>query len=97
MSRPIVARRGTTLTELLVALLLLELAGLGALAAALTSERVGRHLNSGSRTDSQRWSDRRAAELDSACVGAASPLQIRWQDSATAARAAVTLAVRCGP
>ncbi len=89
-------RRGATLTELLVALLILELAGLGALAAALTADRIGRHVGLGSRTDAERWASRRATELDSTCLDAGPPRLVAWNDSANPARPAVTLLVRCG-
>ena len=60
-------RRGASLLELLVALLLLELVGLGALSAALTADRIGRRLGLASQTDAERWSRLRASAVDPGC------------------------------
>jgi hypothetical protein len=87
---------GTTLTELLVALLLLELAGLGALAAALTADRIGRHVGLAARTDVERWTALRAAEVAPSCADSGAPRtgSVSWPGNA--ARPAVTVVIRCG-
>lgn len=93
---PTIPRRGTTLAELLVALLLLELAGLGALSAALTADRIGRRVGLASRTDAERWATRRAAEAAAACADTAAPRlgTVPWPGNA--ARPAATVVIRCG-
>lgn len=95
-SPPPFPRRGTTLTELLVALLLLELAGLGALSAALTADRIGRRVGLASRTDAERWATRRAAEVAAACADTAAPRLglVPWPGNA--ARPSTTVVIRCG-
>ncbi len=93
---PISPRGGTTLTELLVALLLLELAGLGALSAALTADRIGRRVGLASRTDAERWASRRAGEVAAACADTAAPRlgAVPWPGNAV--RPAATVVIRCG-
>ncbi len=89
-------RAGATLAELLVALVLLELAGLGALAAALTADRIGRRAGLAARTDAERWSALRAAEVAPSCAdsGAARAIALSWPGNAV--RPAATVVVRCG-
>ncbi|MES2124139.1 MAG: hypothetical protein V4503_05570 [Gemmatimonadota bacterium] len=90
-------RAGTTLIELVVALLLLELVGAAALAAAFTADRLGRRVATGAATDLARWEAYRAAEVTGACRGAAAPDTIVLRFSATAGRDSLTTRVRCGP
>jgi hypothetical protein len=89
-------RRGASLLELLVALLLLELIGLGALTAALTADRIGRRLGLATTTDAERWSRLRAAETDPGCVDSLAPRlgSVEWP--ASGGRPGATLSVRCG-
>ena len=89
-------RRGATLLELLVALLLLELIGLGALSAALTADRIGRRLGLVSQTDAERWARLREAEVAPACADSLAPRlgSVTWP--AVAERPAATVAIRCG-
>lgn len=89
-------RRGATLLELLVALLLLELIGLGALSAALTADRIGRRLGLATQTDTERWAQLRAAQVAPGCADTLAPRlgTVAW--TATPERPAATLAVRCG-
>lgn len=97
MSRPIrLPHRGVTLAEMLVALLLLQLAGLGALSAALTADRIGRRVGLAARTDGERWAALRTAETAPGCAdsGAARVGSVTWP--ANAVRPSATLLVRCG-
>jgi Tfp pilus assembly protein PilX len=89
-------RRGATLLELLVALLLLDLIGLAALSAALTADRLGRRLGLVAQTDAERWARLRAAEVAPDCADTLAPRlgSVSWP--ATAGRPAATLALRCG-
>ncbi len=89
-------RRGASLLELLVALLLLELVGLGALSAALTADRIGRRLGLARQTDAERWSRYRASEVDPSCDDSLAPRlgTVSWP--AVSGRPAATLSVRCG-
>lgn len=90
------SRHGVTLAEMLVALLLLQLAGIGALAAALTADRIGRRVGLAGRTDAERWAALRAAEIAAGCAdsGAARSGTVVWPSNAV--RPAATLLVRCG-
>ncbi|MBK6494734.1 MAG: hypothetical protein IPO52_03230 [Gemmatimonadetes bacterium] len=89
-------RRGASLLELLVALLLLELVGLGALSAALTADRIGRRLGLASQTDAERWSRLRASAVDPGCDDSLPPRlgSVDWP--AATDRPAATVLVRCG-
>ncbi|MEP6590943.1 MAG: hypothetical protein ABJC19_07155 [Gemmatimonadota bacterium] len=90
------ARRGMSLVELVVALLLLEIAGLAALTAALTADRLGRRAAVGSATDRERWERYRAAEVLPSCRGAAVPDSTVLRFAATEERDSLTALVRCG-
>ena len=94
---PFRARHGESLIELIVALVLLELAGTFALAGALAIERVGRHSARGAAQDRARWESYRAAEVSPACVGAATPAAVPFTLPATAERPAMPTLLRCGP
>lgn len=89
-------RRGATLLELLVALLLLELIGLSALSAALTADRIGRRLGLATQTDTERWARLRAAEVDAGCADTMPPRlgAVAW--TAAPDRPAASIAIRCG-
>ncbi|MGH7582460.1 MAG: prepilin-type N-terminal cleavage/methylation domain-containing protein [Gemmatimonadales bacterium] len=91
------SHRGESLVELLVALVILEIAGVAALATALTVERIGRRVERGSAEDTRRWVDYRQRESDTACVAAAAPDTVRINYPATAERPAFSAVVRCGP
>jgi hypothetical protein len=91
------SRRGDSLIELIVALLVLELAGAAALATALAAERLSRHGTGGARDDVARLSTYRAGETDSACVHAATADTVAFDFPATADRPALHLVWRCGP
>ena len=91
------SRRGESLVELIVALVLLEVAGALALAAALSTERVSRHASLGSAEDQRRWEAYRAAELAPACVTAVTPAAVPLTLPATADRPALVTTLRCGP
>lgn len=91
------SRRGESLVELLVALLILEVAGILALTGALTLERLGRHARDGGSTDRARWEGYRAAEVAPACTGAGAPTAVALTLPATAERPVLATIVRCGP
>lgn len=90
-------RAGTTLMELLVALLLLEIVGAAALAAAFTADRLGRRAAAGATTDLSRWEAYRGAEVASACRSAPAPDSVVLRFAATVERDSLTTLVRCGP
>lgn len=89
-------RRGSSLVELIVALLLLELAGAAALAVALTAHRAGQHVSRGGTTDIARWERYRREESDSGCRNDAVPFVIAVPFPATTERDSFTASVRCG-
>ncbi|MES2305561.1 MAG: hypothetical protein V4558_08635 [Gemmatimonadota bacterium] len=91
-----VPRKGSSLVELVVALLLLELAGAAALAAALTADRLGRRAQSASATDADRWERYRAAETAASCRNAAAPRATSLLLPESADRDSLRLVVRCG-
>ena len=97
MRRPIrLPSRGVTLAEMLVALLLLQLAGLGALRAALTADRIGRRVGLAARTDAERWAALRTAETVPGCADTAAARvgTVTWPSNAV--RPSTTLLLRCG-
>ncbi|MEO5799791.1 MAG: hypothetical protein ABIZ70_08955 [Gemmatimonadales bacterium] len=91
-----VSRRGSSLVELVVALLLLEVAGAAALAAALTADRLGRRAQAGSATDASRWARYRETESSSGCRGAATPTATLLMLPAAPDRDSLQVVVRCG-
>ena len=90
------SRRGDSLIELLVALVLLEIAGTFALAAALSIERASRRAALGAARDQARWESYRAAEVAPACVGAVTPTAVPFALPATPERPAMATLLRCG-
>ena len=90
------SRRGESLVELIVALLLLELAGAAALTAALTCERLGRRAAQGAADDLARWESYRSAELATGCVEASVPTLSPFLLPETATRPAFVTSLRCG-
>ena len=89
-------RRGESLIELIVALVILELVGAASLAAALAVERLGRHAEGGGVVDAARWHDYRVRETETACVNALTPDSVPLAFPATADRPALETLVRCG-
>ena len=89
-------RRGESLIELVVALVLLEIAGTFALAAALSIERVGRRAALGAAQDRARWESYRAAEVSPACVQLGTPTAVPFSLPATPERPALVTQLRCG-
>lgn len=89
-------RRGESLIELIVALVILEVVGAASLAAALAVERLGRHAEHGGAVDAARWHDYRARETDTACVSAATPDSVPLTFAPTADRPAFETLLRCG-
>ena len=88
--------RGDSLVELIVALVILEIVGAAALAAAFTVERLNRRSSDGAATDAARWHDYRAAETSPGCVAAARPDSVPLAFTATVARPALSALIRCG-
>jgi Tfp pilus assembly protein PilE len=93
----LLTRRGESLVELIVALVVLELAGTMALAAALTIERSGRRAAAGAAEDRSRWERYRAVEVAPACAGSTAPLAVPLDLPSTPERPALSTTVRCGP
>lgn len=90
------SRRGESLIELIVALVVLEVVGAASLAAALAAERLGRHAEHGGVVDAARWSDYRARETEPACVNAPAPDSIPLVFPVTPDRPALATLLRCG-
>lgn len=89
-------RRGESLIELIVALVILELVGAASLAAALAVERLGRQAAHGGADDAARWHDYRLRETATACVGAPTPDSVPLVFPPTADRPAFETLLRCG-
>ncbi len=89
--------RGTSLIELLITVILVELAVLGLTAAVLAASRASRRLDEGKQVDSARREAVARATADSGCRAAAVPAAVRLLLPATAARPAITVTFRCGP
>jgi hypothetical protein len=95
--RIVTRRRGGSLVELVVALLLLELVGAAALAAALAADRIGRRAARGATADRERWETYRQTELARPCRGDSVPRASALLLPATPERASFAVTVRCGP
>ena len=90
------SRRGDSLVELIVALVILEVVGAAALAAALTIEHLNRHAVRGSADDVTRWHDYRVAETEDGCVAALAPDSTPLIFAPTPDRPLLQTAVPCG-
>lgn len=90
------SRGGHSLVELVVALLLLELIGGAALAAAFTVERTGRRAEAGAATDLARWQRFRAVDTLDSCINAPMPDTLAFDFAATTERPAFRAVQRCG-
>lgn len=88
--------RGESLIELIVALVVLEIIGAAALAAALTVARIDRHAASGAVDDATRWRAYRAAEIAPGCVAAPAPDTVLVSFPATPDRPPLEALIRCG-
>jgi hypothetical protein len=93
----LLTRRGDSLVELIIALVLLECIGAAALATALAVERFDRHARAGAAADAARWAEYRRAETAPACVTAADPDTGVAILPATADRPSLNVVWRCGP
>lgn len=93
---PSPTRRGDSLIELLVALVLLEIAGTFALAAVLSIERASRRAALGAAQDRARWESYRAAEVSPACIQTGNPTVVPFSLPATPERPAMATLLRCG-
>jgi hypothetical protein len=96
MPMPTRCRRGESLIELIVALVIIEVVGAASLAAAFTVERLGRRAAQGGAEDAARWHDYRARETDSTCTRALAPDSVSLVFPRTAERPAFETLVRCG-
>jgi len=88
--------RGESLIELIVALVLLEIVGATALAAALTVARIDRHAAAGTADDATRWHDYRVAETAPDCAAALVPDTLPLSFPATPDRPPLETLIRCG-
>lgn len=88
--------RGVTLVELIVALLVLELAGLIAVTAALQVGRTHGRLAQGVALDLARLDTLTARQTDSACRAAPAPAAVPLLLPAGRGRPALATSVRCG-
>ena len=93
---PFLTRRGESLIELIVALVILEIAGTFTLAAVLSIERAGRRAALGAAQDRLRWESYRAAEVSPACAGLGPPTAVPFLLPATPERPALATQLRCG-
>ncbi len=87
---------GTTLIELIVALLILEFAGLIAVTAALQVGRTRIHLQEGAAFDLARLDTVALVAADSACRDAAVPTAVHVVLPSGIGRPIVDARVRCG-
>ena len=86
---------GFTLIEVLVGLVLLEIAAAGALTVAVIAERQSRALRDGAAVDLARYNLVRATEA--ACRNNAVPLAVPLLLPASGPRPPLTVTLRCGP
>jgi hypothetical protein len=91
-----ISHRGESLIELIVALVILEIVGAAALAAALTVAHIDRHASAGAADDATRWHDYRVAETAPDCVAASAPDTVPLSFPATADRPPLETLIRCG-
>jgi Tfp pilus assembly protein PilV len=89
--------RGASLIELLITVMLVELAVLGLTAAVLTASRAGRRLDEGRRVDLARRETVARATADSGCRAAAAPTAVELLLPATPFRPSINVTLRCGP
>lgn len=90
------ARAGTSLIELLVALVLLDLLALGTLHSVLTTHRIARAVAAGAAVDVARLVQVRAAAADPGCRSAPSPTLRSLSLAGGPTRPAFTVVIRCG-
>ena len=94
---PLPTPRGASLLELLITVVLVEMAVLGLTAAVLAAGRAGRRLDQGRQVDLARRETVARATADSGCRAAAAPAAVELRLPATASRPAITVSLRCGP
>lgn len=90
------ARRGTTLLELLVALLLLQVVGAVALASALLATRLAARAQRGIATDRLRRETMHGIAVAPACRHVTPPMMLELTLPATPERPALPVRLRCG-
>ncbi len=88
-------RRGVSLVELVVAVLLLNVVIMASLSAMLSVERISRDSTTRSRIDAERWQAWHDSERSPACVSGP-PTATRFVLPAGPGRAPLALALRCG-
>lgn len=89
-------RTGFSLVELLVALVILELAALAALGAIITAHRIDGASRRGAAIDLERQGTVRLARSAPGCAGAALPTMPSLALPATAERPPLIAHIRCG-
>lgn len=90
------SRAGTSLVELLISLVLLELLGMATLHTVLQTQRVARHTAATGATDVARLHAVRTAAAAPACRHAATPTAVPLSLPAAPSRPAITMLLRCG-
>lgn len=93
---PLLPARGATLAEMIVALLVLEVAGLLALSAALQIGRVRERLDRGAAVDLARLDTLALHATDSSCRNAAAPRAESIALAAAIGRPLQVALVSCG-
>ncbi|MEO5826043.1 MAG: hypothetical protein ABIR59_09160 [Gemmatimonadales bacterium] len=88
-------RRGVSLVELVVAVLLLNVVTMASLSAMLAVERMSRDTTARSRVDAERWQAWHNSERAPACVSGP-PAAASLVLPATPGRAPLALTLRCG-
>lgn len=88
--------RGVSLVELVVALVILELAVLGALGGAVHAELVRRRAADGARADAARWEAWHGASRAPSCLASGAPAARALTLPATAGRAPLPAVIGCG-
>ena len=92
----VLPRRGESLIEILVALVLLAAAASAAASVAVTTSRLTRHADRISAAVLDRWTRYRAAETAPSCADSAAGRVLALDFAATPDLAALSTAVRCG-
>lgn len=96
LSAHAVGRTGTSLVEVILALVILTIAGMATHAALMLTERLGQRAAAGTATDRVRWETVQVAAAAPACRNAPSPVAVPLMLPATANRPALTAYIRCG-
>jgi len=92
----VISRRGESLVEILVALVLLATAAGAAASAAVATNRLARHADRIAAAALDRWSRYRAAETAPACADTAAGRDVPLDFDATPELPALATVLRCG-